>query len=161
VSGYLTNSLENCMTKPRAGRGRPAFNPTPAMRRTVERMVACGDSQNTIARAIGIEDDTLRKHFDEELKNGYAKKRREVLNWMYEGARKGNATLIKRLEEMTRLAGAAADFDRAGDKPETPAAPQPRVRRMGKKEQLREDALTAGVDNEWGDDLAPPSGAVN
>jgi hypothetical protein len=132
------------------------------MRRTVELMVSCGDSKDTVSRAIGCSIPTLELHFEEELKDGWAKKRREVLRWMEAGARKGNATLIKRLEEMTRLAGAAADFDRgAGDQSETPAAPQPRVRRMGKKEQLREDALTAGVDNEWGDDLAPPSGAVN
>jgi len=128
------------------------------MKRTVEQMVSCGDSKDTIARAIGCSVPTLDLHFEEELKNGYAKKRREVLSWMYAGAKKGNATLIKRLEEMTRLQGAAADFDGNKDKPSEAPAPRPWSARRGKKEQQREEAFTAGTNSEWGEDLAPLPG---
>jgi hypothetical protein len=147
------------MTQNKRGRGRPAFKPTPAMRRTVELMVACGDSQETVARALDIDDDTLRKHFPEELKNGWAKKRREVLRWLEAGARKGNATLIKRLEEMTRLQGAATDFEGRGDEKGAASTSAPsRSRKLGKKEQQREEAFAAGLNSEWGEDLAPLPG---
>ncbi|MER8387297.1 hypothetical protein [Mesorhizobium sp. M0968] len=129
------------------------------MKRTVEQMVACGDSHDTIARAIGIQDNTLRAHFADELKNGYAKKRREILKLMYDGAKKGNATLIKRLEEMTRISGAAADFETRQE--QAGAAPQQlsaRVAKPGKKETQREEAFTAGTNSEWGEDLAPIPG---
>lgn len=143
------------MPEVRVGRGRPVFKPTPAMKRSVERMVACGDSQETIARALGIDDETLRKHFGEELKTGYAKRRRQVVDLLFEGAEKGNASLIKRVEEMTRLQGAAADFAQ-GDNVHVQAPT--RVLRRGKKEMQQEEALTAGINSEWGDDLAPLAG---
>lgn len=141
-------------------RGRPRFKPTPAMRRNVEQMVSVGDSQETIARAIGIAKDTLELHFAEELKTGYAKKRREVLDLLFKAAKKGNVTALRTLEAMTRVAGAAADFDeRAGqgeenDKPITPS----RAVKLGKKEIQREEALLAGQNSEWGEDLAPLPG---
>ncbi|MCF6120887.1 MAG: hypothetical protein E5X35_07560 [Mesorhizobium sp.] len=149
------------MTEPKRGRGRPAFKPTPAMRRTVERMVSCGDVKDTIARAIGCSIPTLELYFDEELKNGWAKKRQELLNWMFNGAKKGNATLIKRLEEMTRISGAAADFEARQEKAGAGASPQQpasRAAKPGKKEVQREEAFTAGVNSEWGEDLAPIPG---
>ncbi|MBR2689180.1 MAG: hypothetical protein IKE42_15110 [Aquamicrobium sp.] len=140
-------------------RGRPQFKPTAAQRRTVEQMVSCGDSKRMIARALKIDEDTLGKHFLEELENGAARKRREVLDMLYKGAKKGNATLIKRLEEMTRISGAKENFDQ----PEKPrgkaAAPaQPRAPKLGKKEIQREAAMAAGQNSEWGDDLAPLPG---
>lgn len=124
------------------------------MRVTVERMRACGDSQETIARGLGIDEETLRKHFGEELKNGYANRRREIVDMLFKGAAAGNATLIKRLEEMTRLSGAAADFE-GRTEAKAPRAPKP-----GKKEIARQDAFTAGADSDWGDDLKPPTNTL-
>lgn len=148
------------MTAPKRGRGRPAFKPTPALRRTVELMVSCGDSKDIVSRAIGCSIPTLELHFNEELKNGYAKKRREILTWMERGARKGNATLIKRLEEMTRVTGAAADFEaqQRDGASTTPATAPMRAAKRGKKEVQREDAFHAGTNSEWGEDLAPIAG---
>ena len=59
--------------------GRPPFKPTAAMRRQVEELRSCGMSEDSIARVIGISTPTLQKHFAEELLNGSAKKRAEVL----------------------------------------------------------------------------------
>lgn len=149
------------MKKPARRPGRPSFKPTATMRRTVEQMVACGDSHDTIARAIGVQDNTLRAHFADELKNGYAKKRKEILKLMYDGAKAGNATLIKRLEEMTRISGAAADFEARQKETGAPAATQAPVARAakpGKKEVQREEAFHAGTNSEWGEDLAPIPG---
>lgn len=144
------------MAARRRKRGRPAFAPTPVMRTTVERMLACGDSQNTIARSLGIDDDTLRKHFPEELANGAARRRREVVDWLFKGARAGNSALIKRVEEMTRAVSATADI--VGDE----AAPErPAIDKRGKKEIRRDQALVAGEDSEWGEDLKPLPGTIN
>ena len=53
-------------------RGRPAFQPTLTQRQRVERLKFVGESDNTIARALGIDPDTLRKHFEDELADGYS-----------------------------------------------------------------------------------------
>lgn len=141
------------MSAPKRGRGRPAFKPTPRMRVTVERMLACGDSQNTVARALGIDDDTLRKHFGEEIANGAAKRRLEVVNAIFDGVKAKNASLIRRAEEMTRIAAAAVDV-RADEQ-------APRIDKRGKKEVRRDEALAAGEDGEWGEDLKPLPGTLN
>lgn len=139
----------------RKRRGRREFRPTRPMRTSVERMVACGDSQETIARALGCDAKTLRKHFVAELATGYAKQRRAAIALLFDGAAKGNASLIKRVEEMTRMSAAAADFDR----PET-AARAPRAAKPGKKEILHQEALAAGLDSDWGEDLKPPPNSL-
>ncbi|TIU02322.1 MAG: hypothetical protein E5W43_00835 [Mesorhizobium sp.] len=140
-------------------RGRPAWNPTARIRRTVEEMRSCGESEDLIARSLGVDVDTLRKHCASELEHGFSNRRREVIGLLYKSARSGNVTAQKRLEEMTRLAGAAEEFD-AKQRAEGTAAPvaQPRAAKRGKKEVQREDAFNAGVNSEWGDDLAPLPG---
>lgn len=135
------------------GCGRPAYRPTKADAATVERMCSVGDSQDTIARALGIDPKTLRKHFADELLNGAARQRRKVVEMVYRGAAKGNASLIKRIEEMTRASSAVLD---AEDAPRATRQPK-----LGKKEAAQQDALTAGAGNEWGDDLAPLSDRLN
>ena len=131
--------------------GRPAFKPTRAMRLSVERMLACGDSQNTVARALGIDDDTLRKHFAEEIATGAAKRRRQVVDAVFAGVDEGNASLIRKAEEMTR-AGAAQSSVR-DERPEVN-----RTDKRGKKEIQRDEAATAGEGSEWGEDLKPLRG---
>ncbi|MER8615984.1 hypothetical protein NKG99_03885 [Mesorhizobium sp. M1409] len=144
-----------------AKRGRPTWKPTATIRRTVEEMRSCGESEATIARSLGIDADTLRKHCADELDNGFSHRRREVIGLLYKSARTGNVTAQKRLEEMTRLAGAAEEFDArqkdagAGTAPQPPAA---RSVKRGKKEVQRDEAFSAGANSEWGEDLAPIPG---
>jgi hypothetical protein len=116
-------------------------------------MRSCGESESTIAKSIGVDVDTLRKHCATELDSGFSNRRREVIGLLYKSARSGNVTAQKRLEEMTRLVGAAEEFAKGDDKPA-----QPRPVRLGKKEVQQEQALNAGVNSEWGDDLAPLQG---
>jgi phage repressor protein C with HTH and peptisase S24 domain len=97
--------------KPRSGKGspkggRPEYKPTIEARQTVEEMKYCGESENVIARALGIDPDTLRKHFADELENGHSNRRREVIGLMFKSARDGNSSNQKRLEEIGRVAGA-------------------------------------------------------
>lgn len=82
--------------------GRPAYRPTIESRQIVEEMKFCGESDNTIARALGIDPDTLRKHFKDELADGHAQRRREVIGMIFKSAREGNVAAQKKLEEMGR-----------------------------------------------------------
>lgn len=91
----------------------------------VEQMRFCGESHDVIARALGIEANTLRKHFADELLNGHANRRREVVGMLFREAQKGNVSAIKRLDEMGRAAGAAEAVERRETK-----APK-----LGKKEE--------------------------
>lgn len=123
------------------------------MRLSVERMLACGDAQNSVARALGIDDDTLRKHFAEEIATGAAKRRLQVVNAVFDGVREGNASLIRKAEEMTRAAAAQAGIRDPLDQPTASG-----VDRRGKKEIRRDEAATAGEGSEWGEDLKPLRG---
>lgn len=138
-----------------ATRGRPAFKPTPKMRQTVEQMKACGESENTIARALKIDVDTMRKHFAGALVDGFSGRRREVISLLFAAARKGNVTAIKKLEDMTRLAGAEASFDGAG------ADAPPKPPKLGKKDVAAAAATTAGEGTDWGSDLQLPGSLPN
>src|SRR5688572_16790694 len=104
--------------------GRPEYRATIEQRQTVEEMKFCGESDNTIARALGIDPDTLRKHFADELADGHAQRRKEVIGMLFTSARGGNVAAQKKLEEMGRAAGAAA----AVKSREAPSA------KIGKKE---------------------------
>lgn len=139
-----------------AKRGRPAFKATATLRRRVQELVACGMSQDDVARAIGCTTPTLQKHFPEELQTGAAKKRAEAITLLWTSARKGNVAAQKKLEELTKVVAAEAAFD---------GMPEPAPRKapkLGKKEQAAEEAKGAGgAGTEWGDDLRPPGASVN
>jgi hypothetical protein len=117
-----------------AKRGRPEYRPTLKERETVEQMKFCGESENTIARSLGIDVGTLRKHFGEELESGHANRRREVIGYLFEAAASKNVAAIKKLEEMGRIAS-AADAVKGREKP----APK-----LGKKEERKIAAENVG-----------------
>lgn len=114
-------------TKTPGKRGRPAYRPSLEDRQMVEQMKFCGDSENTIARALGIDPDTLRKHFPEELADGHAQRRKEVVGMLFGAARSGNVAAIKRLEEMGRVAGAQ----------EAVKSREAKAPKLGKKEEQK------------------------
>ena len=51
-------------------RGRPPFKPNDEQREMVRVWIMAGCSQQTIAKAMGINPDTLKKHFSEEIDDG-------------------------------------------------------------------------------------------
>lgn len=125
------------MTDKTRGRGRPAFSPSIEQRQTVEQMKYCGESENVIARALKIDVDTLRKHFVEELGDGHASRRREVIGMLFSSARSGNVSAIRKLEEQGRAAGAAEAIERRSD-------PTPKTEKLGKKEERQQAAERVG-----------------
>jgi hypothetical protein len=63
-----------------------AFCPSEEQRRTVEAMTSFGVPQVDIARVIGIDGDTLRKHFREEIDTGAAKANAKVGEFLFRQA---------------------------------------------------------------------------
>lgn len=114
--------------------GRPEYRVTIEARRIVEEMKFVGESDNTIARALGIDPDTLRKHFVDELADGHAQRRKEVIGLLFKSARDGNVSAQKKLEEMGRVAQ-ASEAVKAREKPEP---------KLGKKEERRIAAENVG-----------------
>jgi hypothetical protein len=53
-------------------RGRSSHRPSAESRMTVEQMRYCGESEDIIARALSVHPSTLRKHYGNELADGYA-----------------------------------------------------------------------------------------
>lgn len=119
--------------------GRPKFKPTAPQRNRVKLMRADGWSKERIARQIGVDADTLVKHFAEELEYGADQKRLELIEAAEKGAKKGNASLIKWLTDRHDAARAAHQLEERGRPSAEPVAPAP-VPPKGKKEQRQEAA---------------------
>ena len=61
------------LSSPIKKRGRPPYEPTEKDRLYVEKMVGLGLTQAQIGRIMGMAEETVAKHFREELDNGEAK----------------------------------------------------------------------------------------
>lgn len=73
-------------------RGQPKFKPTDEDRKMVAQMAAVGIMQESIARVIGIDPKTLRKHFREELDTSAAKANAKVGGTLYNKAINGDTS---------------------------------------------------------------------
>jgi hypothetical protein len=71
---------------------RPAYKPDEAHRRQVEAMAAYGIPEPDIARVVGIDPKTLRKHYRDELDLGSTKANAQVAGFLFNSARNGNVT---------------------------------------------------------------------
>ncbi len=80
---------------PKRGRGRPPHVPTEALKATVKIMVAGGIQHEHVAACLGIDRETLRRHYRFELANGKAQ---------------ANAQVVARLFKMTDGNVRAAEF---------------------------------------------------
>ena len=66
--------------------GRPAHSPEPAGRRQVEAMSAYGVPEVDVARVLGIDPKTLRKHYRDELDTGSIKANSRMAENLYRKA---------------------------------------------------------------------------
>jgi DNA-binding XRE family transcriptional regulator len=83
-----TESLPVVVTKKRIG--KPPYEPGPEQRNLVAIASASGMKQEDIAKALGIDKKTLRKHFREELDEGHAKVLASIKMTAYQMALSGN-----------------------------------------------------------------------
>jgi hypothetical protein len=75
--------LEYSIAIPKENMSRPEHVPTQQTRSFVETMAACGIPQEGIARAIGIDPKTLRKHYEAELDSAEDKANANVAGNLY------------------------------------------------------------------------------
>ena len=71
-------------------RTKPEHKPTEKDRQTVSVMVAAGIAQDSIARCIGIDAKTLRKHYREELDTAAEKANAKIAQSLFQQAVGGN-----------------------------------------------------------------------
>ena len=72
--------------------GRRAHKPDPGLRRQVEAMAAYGIPETDIARVVGVDPKTLRKHYRDELDLGETKANAQVAGYLFAAAKNGNVT---------------------------------------------------------------------
>ncbi len=79
---------------PRPGAGQPPFKPTDAERKQVEALSGYGLPIEQIAILVrdGIDGDTLRKHFAQELISGKAKANGQIGKTLFQKAMAGDTT---------------------------------------------------------------------
>lgn len=68
---------------------RPTYQPTQKERDQVKLLVGLGTPQEKIAKIIGIAENTLRKHFADELETGLANMNAQVAASLYKTATQG------------------------------------------------------------------------
>jgi hypothetical protein len=72
--------------------GRRAHKPDPAQRRQVEALAAYGIPEPDIARVVGVDPKTLRKHYRDELDMGETKANAQVAGFLFNSAKSGNVS---------------------------------------------------------------------
>ncbi len=127
------------------GRGRPAFEKTSEIQRLVAIMLTKGASKEEIAAAISCSVRTLERYFSPELERaGSARLLAEARNVdrLMNAADKGNVSAMVQIDKkLDRWAIAA---------PQAKPKREPKVRKLGKKEQIVAEAHEASQSGEWG-----------
>lgn len=123
------------------GRGRPKFEPTPELCKKVELRAALGWAEEDIAREIGVAENTLRKHFAEELRFGRLKVLGENLDRIRDAADSGNVSAMKYLDERMRVQPVGRSS----------TVPMPKPEKLGKKQEAQRDAASDGAGTGWAD----------
>ena len=127
-------------------RGRPAYQPSEKDRRIAEALAGWAIPQERIARVIGVDPKTLRKHFPDELDVGLAKLEAQLAQ-----------NLLRIAQGHDRQALIATIFALKARFGWVEASSLPRERPLGKKEAAQLAAEHAGEDTSWGELLKPPS----
>lgn len=126
-------------------RGRPAYQPTDKDRRIAEALAGWAIPQERIARVIGVDPKTLRKHFGDELEIGSAKLEAQLAQ-----------NLLRIAQGPDRQALIATIFALKARFGWMEAGPPPRDRPLGKKEAAQLAAEHAGEGTSWDDLLKTP-----
>ncbi len=132
------------------GKGRPPHVANREKAITIMLLAAVGKNKKEIAKAIGVTQPTLNKHYfsaqsEYRIKAGECRERvtAKLLLKLFHSAEEGNVAANKALWDRLDAAelealDAKISAPAKGDKPEKPAKP------LGKKEQLQADAAEIG-----------------
>ncbi|KAB2781254.1 helix-turn-helix domain-containing protein [Brucella anthropi] len=122
--------------------GRPSFAKSKENQELVALLKAANWTVSRIARHLGCDEKTLRKHFSRELEQGADIIEAMALQVTLQKMRQGNSVATGRILDITEKANLTIP----------PAKPKSATddERPGKKEQANIDAQTAHQDSEWG-----------
>lgn len=140
-------------------RGRPPHVPTPDKRTKVLLCLAQGWPNGRIARALGITEPTLRKHYFRELKvRDEARDRLEAtrLHRLWSMGREGNVAALKEFGRIMERQDADEARRRFDEETEAGVVAETARRKLGKKEAAQLEAQSAGHGTDWGSDLLGP-----
>jgi len=118
--------------------GRPTFAKTKENQRVVSMLVARGWTQLRIARYIGCDEKTLRKHFSRELDEGRDLIEGLAMEILVNKMVGGDRQSVNKVLELI-------DKGKAAVLPKEPKAPK-----LGKKEQAKLDAAKGHENSSWG-----------
>ncbi|MBD9571743.1 hypothetical protein [Ensifer sp. ENS08] len=124
-------------------RGRPSYAKVAENQELVTVLRCAGWNHERIARYIGCDEKTLRKHFSRELDAGADIVEAEALMVTYKRMRQGNSVATGRILDLADKAQLAAPQRRQ-------PAKDPKPEKLGKKAQLDEDAKTGHQNSDWG-----------
>ena len=124
-------------------RGRPTYAKSKENQELVTVLRCANWSHERIARYIGCDEKTLRKHFSRELEAGADIVEAEALMVTYRRMRQGNSVATGRILELADKTQIASPQRKAPPK-------QEKAPKLGKKEQLEVDALHGHQNNDWG-----------
>lgn len=122
--------------------GRPSFGKSKENQELVALLKAANWTVLRIARHLGCDEKTLRKHFSRELEQGADLIEAMALQVTLKKMRQGNSVATGRILDLAEKANLTVPPRK--DKPSTPDD------KLGKKEQANLDARTAHEDGEWG-----------
>lgn len=118
--------------------GRPSFAKSKENQELVAALRACGWTQDRIARHLGCDEKTLRRHFSRELAAGTDLIEGQCIQVLISRMRQGHVPSTRLLLERIGDGRAAVPIAPAEDRPE----------RLGKKAELDRAARTPPP--EWG-----------
>ena len=135
-------------------RGRPPHIPTQENRNRVRLLLGLDWDIERIAKSLRITKPTLRKHYFSELKH-QDEARHQVeavhLEMLWDQCKAGNVAAIKEWRRMMDRAQ-QEEADRKLRQDQAPPGPR-KAAPLGKKEAADQDAQSAGLGTEWGEDL--------
>jgi lambda repressor-like predicted transcriptional regulator len=130
--------------------GRPCFAKSKENQELVALLVTAGWSQTRIARHLGCDEKTLRKHFSRELERGADMIEAMALQVSLQKMRQGNGQAIGRILDLVDKVNLALP---GGSRPTQQKPAEKKPEPLGKKAQAAADAQTAHQGTSWGETL--------
>ncbi|MEQ1403848.1 hypothetical protein ABK249_02785 [Neorhizobium sp. Rsf11] len=124
-------------------RGRPSYRKSLENQELVTVLRCANWNHERIARYIGCDEKTLRKHFSRELEAGADIVEAEALMVTYRKMRQGNSVATGRILDL-------ADKTQLESPQRRQPAKEQKPQKLGKKEQAVVDARSGHENNGWG-----------